>query len=558
MHADLTPAPESDPQWWRGAVIYQIYPRSFMDANSDGIGDLPGILSRLDHVAALGVDAIWISPFFRSPMKDFGYDVCDYRDVDPVFGTLADFEQVIERAHALGIRVIVDQVISHSSDQHPWFQESRGSRDNPKADWYVWADPKPDGSPPNNWLSVFGGSAWQWEARRRQYFLHNFLASQPDLNFHCPAVQQQICEDVVFWCERGVDGFRFDACNFHFHDQQLRDNPAVLANATISSVRVENPYSMQQHRFDKNRPENLPFLQKLRATLDRYGAISLGEVGDEEALSLMAQYTAGGDKLHMAYSFNLLTAEFSAAHIRSEVEQLEANINPVGGWGCWSLSNHDVVRVATRWGKSDPDPQLAKILLAMLASLRGSICLYQGEELGLTEAEVAFADLQDPYGIAFWPEFKGRDGCRTPMPWTNETPNGGFSPVKPWLPMPPEHLEKSVATEESDADSVLHFYRHFLAWRAQQPMLRHGDIAFLDAPEPVLMHVRKAAGVTLLSAFNLGRTPVTLRLPTGLATRLSAVDGHGVIGGTVCDAVLTLSAYGGYFGMLAGGIAHDD
>ena len=531
-------------------MIYQIYPRSFMDGNNDGIGDLLGVLSRLDHVAGLNVDAIWISPFFRSPMKDFGYDVCDYRDVDPVFGSLADFAQVIERAHVLGMRVIVDQVISHSSDQHPWFQESRQSRDNPKADWYVWADPKPDGTPPNNWLSVFGGSAWQWEARRRQYFLHNFLASQPDLNFHCDAVQQQICDDVQFWCERGVDGFRFDACNFHFHDQQLRDNPAVLANATISSVRAENPYSMQQHRFDKNRPENLPFLQKLRAALDLHGAVSLGEIGDEEALALMAQYTGGGDKLHMAYSFNLLTAEFSAKHIRSQVEQLEASINPVGGWGCWSLSNHDVVRVLTRWGKADPDPRLAKILLAMLASLRGSICLYQGEELGLTEAEVAFADLQDPYGIAFWPEFKGRDGCRTPMPWTMAAPYGGFSQAKPWLPMPPVHLAMSVAAQEADPDSVLHFFRQFLAWRAQQPLLRNGDITFLDAPEPVLMLVRKAAGAALLSAFNLGPVSVTLTLPAALARRLAPAEGHGVAGSTLDGAVLTLSGYGGFFGTM--------
>ncbi|MDO8300655.1 alpha-amylase family glycosyl hydrolase, partial [Lacisediminimonas sp.] len=254
--------------WWRGALIYQVYPRSFQDSNHDGVGDLPGIVSRLDYIASLGVDAIWISPFFRSPMKDFGYDVQDYRDVDPLFGTLDDFLGLVQRAHALGMRIFIDQVISHTSDLHPWFVESRSSRDNPKADWYVWADPKPDGTPPNNWQSVFGGTAWQWDARRRQYYLHNFLSSQPDLNFHHPALRSQVLDDIRFWCRHGVDGFRFDACNFHFHDRQLRDNPPAAADARVASVRADNPYSMQRHVHDKNQPENIEFLRELRKVLD--------------------------------------------------------------------------------------------------------------------------------------------------------------------------------------------------------------------------------------------------------------------------------------------------
>jgi alpha-glucosidase len=488
-------------------------------------------------------------------MKDFGYDVSDYRAVDPLFGSLADFDRLIERAHQLNLKVMVDQVLSHTSDQHAWFVESRASRDNPKADWYVWAEAKPDGTPPSNWQSVFGGSAWHWDARRRQYYLHNFLSSQPDLNFHNEAVQQQILDDVRFWCERGVDGFRIDACNFHFHDRELRNNPPVAANATISSVRADNPYSMQQHRYDKNQPENIAFLRRLRAVLNEYGAVGLGEVGDEEALKLMAQYTSGGDKLHMAYSFNLLTPESSAAHIRRQVEELEQHINAVNGWGCWSLSNHDVPRVMTRWGKEHAnDPRLAKLLLAMLGSLRGSLCIYQGEELGLTEAEVPYELLQDPYGKNFWPEFKGRDGCRTPMPWTAEAPHGGFSDALPWLPMAPEHRARSVATQEQQADSVLAFYRKFLAWRKTRPELLSGDIHFPDAPEPVLMLQRGQHGAhSLFAAFNLGSKPVSVSLANLRHSpgRIEALSGHGLTGGVVHGTHLELEPFGGFFGLTA-------
>ena len=350
----LPSASPSGDAWWRGAVIYQIYPRSFQDSNGDGIGDLPGITARLDHVASLGVDAIWISPFFRSPMKDFGYDVSDYRDVDPIFGTLADFDALLARAHQLGLRVMIDQVLSHTSDQHAWFQESRLSRDNPKSDWYVWADARPDGTPPNNWLSVFGGSAWQWDSRRRQYYLHSFLSSQPDLNFHNPAVQDALLGEVRFWCEKGVDGFRFDACNHQFHDAQLRDNPPAQGGE-VSTVRADNPYAMQQHLHDKSRPENLAFLERLRGVLDAFGAASIGEVGDENAPPLMADYTEAGRRLHMAYSFSLLTAHCAPSHLRAEVEKLEREIARTGGWGCWAFSNHDVPRVASRWS-SDGQP----------------------------------------------------------------------------------------------------------------------------------------------------------------------------------------------------------
>jgi len=512
MHPHDGPSrtPGNPASWWRGAVIYQIYPRSFHDLNGDGIGDLPGVAAHLDHVARLGVDAIWISPFFRSPMKDFGYDVADYRDVDPIFGTLADFDALLARAHQLGLKVMIDQVLSHTSDQHAWFRQSRSSRDNPCADWYVWADPKPDGTPPNNWLSVFGGSAWQWDSRRRQYYLHSFLASQPDLNFHNPEVQLALLDEVRFWGRRGVDGFRFDACNHQFHDALLRDNPAVDGGTGgVTTVRPDNPYAMQQHLYDKSRPENLDFLQRLRAVLDEVGAASIGEVGDENAPPLMARYTERDRRLHMAYSFALLTADGTAERIQREVEALELALARTGGWGCWAFSNHDVPRVASRWPHLPP-----ATAMALLLSLRGSVCLYQGEELGLPEAEVPFERLQDPYGKAFWPEFKGRDGCRTPMPWQAEAVHGGFAPAagsaEPWLPMAEAHRPLAVDAQEVDPASMLHMTRRLLAWRRRHAVLRDGALGFLSAP-PDVLHFRRGQGPAALRlVFNLGTKPVTL------------------------------------------------
>jgi alpha-glucosidase len=444
---------------------------------------------------------------------------------------------------------MIDQVLSHCSDQHAWFKESRQSRDNPKADWFVWADPQPDGTPPNNWLSVFGGSAWQWESRRRQFFLHNFLSSQPDLNFHSAAVQDAMLESIRFWLERGVDGFRFDACNFHFHDPKLRNNPpaAVRDSKTVSA---ENPYGLQAHKYDKSRPENIVFLQRVRALLDEYGAASVGEVGDDNSLKVMAQYTSGGDKLHMAYSFNLLTADGSAGYIRRQVEELEARLKKTGkklgeaGWGCWSIGNHDVQRVMTRWGKGSDDPRLAKLLLAMSASLRGSLCIYQGEELGLTEADIPFEQLQDPYGIAFWPEFKGRDGCRTPMPWQAKAKHAGFSTAKPWLPVPREHAARAVDVQDEAKDSVLNFYRHFLGWRKTQAWVRHGDIRFVDAAEPLLVFVREHRGERWLCAFNLGGEPMAYKLGKPLRPAV-VVQGTGLTGGRIVEGELQLSAFGG-------------
>jgi alpha-glucosidase len=502
--------------WWRGGVIYQIYPRSFQDTNGDGIGDLPGATQRLDHIAALGVDAVWLSPFFRSPMADMGYDVSDYCDVDPIFGTLEDFDAFIAAAHARGIKVIIDQVISHTSDQHAWFRQSRSSKVNDKADWYVWADAKPDGTPPNNWLAIFGGPAWEWDTTRKQYYMHNFLASQPDLNFHNPDVRAAVLDTARFWLDRGVDGFRLDTVNYYFHDRKLRDNPPFPRGKT-NDIPDTNPYGYQDHLYDKTRPENLIFLREFRALLNEYeDRAAVGEVGDgERSLKTVAAYTEGGDKLQMCYTFDLLSENFDAAHIRNCVNAFEVAVRD--GWVCWAFSNHDVKRHVTRFTKAGDDPaQVAKLVLTLLACLRGSICLYQGEELGLEEADIAFEDLRDPYGIRFWPGFKGRDGCRTPMPWEADRPHAGFSTAKPWLPVPEDHRLRAADTQ--GADSVLAHYRATLAFRKTQRALIDGSIRFIGEDTEVLAFVREEGNERLLCVFNFGRKPVSWPIPDEFAS----------------------------------------
>lgn len=523
----------SGADWWRGGVIYQVYPRSYQDSNGDGIGDLPGITERLPHIASLGVDAIWISPFFRSPMQDFGYDVSDYCDVDPMFGTLADFDALLDRAHGLGLRVMIDLVLSHSSDKHPWFIESRRDKTNPRSDWYVWSDPKPDGTPPNNWLSIFGGPAWQWDARREQYYLHNFLTSQPDLNFHNPDVQDALLDATKFWLDRGVDGFRLDTINFYVHDKELRDNPALppeRRNATIApSV---NPYNHQEHLYSKNRPENLEFLKRFRALLDKYDArASVGEVGDAQyGLELMGEYTSGNERAHMCYAFELLCGDpLTPARVKDVFDRV-AEV-AADGWPCWAYSNHDVVRHATRWNLTDAALRLHTTLQMCL---RGSVCIYQGEELGLTEADVAFEDLQDPYGIEFWPEFKGRDGCRTPMPWTAQDEFAGFGSGKPWLPISPDHAAAAVDRQEQDPDAILHHYRNAIALHHANEALIDGDMTDVQAQGTVLSFRRLGQSQQIFCAFNMSPEATTIDLPHGNWVSIAqCVGGAGISGNTV-------------------------
>lgn len=518
------------PDWWRGAVIYQIYPRSFQDSDGDGIGDLRGIARRLDHVAGLGADAVWISPFFPSPMKDFGYDVSDYCDVDPMFGTLADFDALVARAHELGVRVLIDLVLSHTSDRHPWFVESRASRDNPRADWYVWADARPDGTPPNNWLSVFGGPAWQWDTRRCQYYLHNFLREQPDLNFHEPAVVAALLEVARFWLARGVDGFRLDTVNFYFADAALRDNPALAPEDRRATVEpLVNPYAWQDHVNSKNRPETLGFLRRLRALTDAWpGAVTLGEIGESRrGLELLGQYTGGGDKLHMSYAFEFLAPDrLTAARVAGVLREV-AEAAP-DGWPCWAFSNHDVARHVSRWGLS---PEAARAMVTLLVCLPGAVCLYQGEELGLPQAALVFEDLRDPYGIAFWPEFTGRDGCRTPMPWEAEAVNAGFSTARPWLPVPRDHRALAVDRAAADPAALLHHYRRAIALRHAHPALARGRIERLAVAGDVLSFERVQGDERLFCAVNLGDARQPLPRPEGSWTPLA-----GLAGGPAPDA----------------------
>ncbi len=499
-------------EWWRDAVIYQVYPRSFQDSTGNGVGDLKGITQRLPHIADLGADCVWLSPIFTSPQADMGYDVSDYCDIDPLFGTLEDFDEMIAAAHDLGLKVIVDQVLSHSSDKHPWFEESRADRTNPKADWYVWADPKPDGSPPNNWASVFGGSAWEFEPRRKQYYFHNFLTSQPDLNCRNPEVQDALLDVMRFWLDRGLDGFRLDTVNYYIHDDQLRDNPPATADGFAMA---SGTYGMQRHLYDKTRPENVAFLERMRAVCDEYeGIMMVGEVGEDgdRSIEVMAEYTEGEDRLHMAYSFAMLGPDFSAKHFRNCIKGFRDGAP--NGHPEWSFSNHDVPRHAGRWADhagGDTDA-VARMTCAMLMSFPGTIGIYQGEELGQTDTELVYAELTDPPALRFWPAEKGRDGCRTPMVWEKDAPNAGFSTAAPWLPVKAPQAARAVNIQAAANDSVLQHYKEVIAYRKGSAPLREGDVTFHDLPEPVLGFTRTAGAESLTCLYNLGPKPVAVKV----------------------------------------------
>ena len=488
--------------WWKGAAIYQIYPRSFADSDGNGIGDLPGITRHLDHVANLGVDAIWLSPFFTSPMRDFGYDVADYRDVDPVFGSLDDFDRLIERAHALGLKVIIDQVYSHSSDRHEWFQESRSSRTNAKADWYVWADAKEDGSPPSNWQSVFGGPAWAWDARRGQYYLHNFLPEQPDLNVHNPEVQDALLAVAGFWLDRGVDGFRIDAINFSMHDPELRDNPPAPPGKRT------RPFDFQRHIYNQSHPDIVKFLERLRTLTDTYpGRFTVAEVGGEHSLTEMKAFTKGETRLNSAYGFDFLYADQLTPAL---VAQTAEDWPEGSGWPSWAFENHDAPRAISRWADEEHRETFGRMKMLLLCSLRGSIIIYQGEELGLSQVDVPFDQLQDPEAIANWPLTLSRDGARTPMPWKASELNLGFSSARPWLPLG-EHEALAVDVQERNAGSMLRFTRQCLELRNRLSALRHGSMHVVESGEALLVFNRACDGRQVRCSFNLSADPAPFR-----------------------------------------------
>ena len=493
-------------EWWRGAVIYQIYPRSFLDSNGDGIGDLQGITQKLDYVKSLGVDGFWISPFFKSPMKDFGYDVSDYRDVDPMFGTLADFDALVDRAHELDLKVIVDQVYSHTSDQHAWFEESRQSRHNPKSDWYIWADARRDGSPPNNWQSVFACPAWTWDARRQQYYMHNFLAEQPDLNLHNVEVQNALLEVARFWLERGVDGFRLDAINCGMHDPLLRDNPPSVSPFRAST----RPCFMQEPKYNMCHDDMPQVLERMRVVTNGYGEIlTVAEVGTTEPLPVMKDYTLGGSRLNTAYGFEFLgTPELTADRVVDVLGGWPGE-EPDEGWPSWAFSNHDAPRVASRWGTDIEHDQRVRLISMLQFCLRGNVFVYQGEELGLTQAHVPYEKLQDPEALSNWPHTLGRDGARTPMPWKHNGNHAGFSVGEPWLPVEQAHELLAVETQQQQSGSLLNHFRNMIELRNESPALRYGELSFVDAPEGMLAFMRSDGDQLAVCVFNLGEGPTS-------------------------------------------------
>ncbi|MGF1497459.1 MAG: alpha-amylase family glycosyl hydrolase [Elainellaceae cyanobacterium] len=510
----MVSAPAQD--WWRSAVIYQVYPRSFMDSNGDGVGDLQGILQKLDYISSLGVDAVWISPFVKSPMKDFGYDVADYCAIEPVFGTMDDFKELLAAAHDHGLKILMDQVWNHTSDQHPWFVESRQSRDNPKADWYVWADPKPDGSPPNNWRATFGGGAWEWDEIRQQYYLHNFLKEQPDLNWYNPEVVAAVMDVARFWLDMGVDGFRLDVVNFFTHDPQLRDNPLraphILRPAGASS---SDPFFDNVNLYNLCQPATIELLKQIRALMDEYpGTTTLAEISSaEDTILASSDYVRGGDRLHMAYNSSLMNDEPLSYELLREIigRVIECFQD---GVICWTGGTHDFPRLKSRWRKFLIDDVFSHeafdhMFAALLLSLKGSCCIYQGDELGLTQAQVPFEKMRDPFGIAGYPRILGRDGSRTPMAWEKAAPNAGFTTAEePWLPIPEEHYLHAVDQHEVMLNSLLNKYRGLIRWRKQQPAMQWGEMRLLNTPDPILGLERVCDEQHLICLFNLSPVPV--------------------------------------------------
>ena len=501
--------------WWQNATIYQLAPWSFLDTTGSGTGDLNGIVERLDYIASLGVDAIWLTPIYASPMDDLGYDVEDLGRVGAAFGTREDFRRLLDVAHAMKLGVIIDQVWNHTSDRHPWFGESRRDRDNPRADWYVWADPGPDGGPPNNWLSSFtGGSAWHWNAERGQYYLAHFLASQPDLNLHHRPVREAILDSARSWLDEGVDGLRIDAVNFFTHDRQLRDNPLRPDDAPLpDGVPPDNPLVAQILCNSFNRDETLAILTEIRAVVDEYpGVVTLGEVTlCEDSVELAGRYVAGSQRLHMAYHSGLLVERPMDAPL---MRDLLRRVNRCFGDGgvCWIVGNHDYGRLRGRWTGRDADGEpypeaFYRMMAALLLSLPGAFCLWQGDELGLPIAEIpgdipAHA-IRDPFGKALYPDVVGRDGSRTPMPWDSRLPNAGFTCGTPWLPVPDSHRAHSVRSQHRDPASLLNLWRQLLHWRRNQPALEAGNLEVVDTQDTVLVFERRYAEHHLLCLFNI-------------------------------------------------------
>jgi alpha-glucosidase len=503
--------------WWQTAVVYEIYPRSFADANGDGVGDLAGITSRLDHLAWLGVDAIWIAPFYPSPMADFGYDVADHTDVDPLFGSLDDFDVLLGTAHRLGIRVIIDYVPNHTSDRHRWFVESRASRESQTRDWYVWRDPGPHGEPPNNWISMFGGSAWEWDETTGQYYLHSFLAEQPDLNWRHPDARAAMLDVLRFWLDRGVDGFRIDVAQFVAKDPELRDNPPNPEPERLAHL---GEWRHQLHLYDHGHPDLHGIYREVRRLLDSYPGdrVSIGELHHPDFEIWAGFYGNELDEIHLPFNFHLLQADWNAAAVGTVIDSVLAAV-PDGATANWVLGNHDQPRLASRIG-----PAQTRVAMTLLLTLPGAPTIYYGEELGMENGSIPPDRVRDPWGIA--EPAQSRDPERTPMPW-DASASAGFCPpgVEPWLPLAAGWEQRNVAAQRDDPASLLHLTRRLIRLRRDHPVLADGDYHPVPAPDGVVAYLRRTTSAAVLVVLNLTAEPRTL----------SAMEIDHVLAGTHAD-----------------------
>ncbi len=487
--------------WWQHAVFYEIYPRSFADSKHNGIGDLRGIESKLGYLKQLGVDAIWITPCYPSPQVDFGYDVSDYENIDPMYGTLADFDHLVNSAKKKHIRIIMDFVINHTSDQHPWFLDSKSSRTSTHRDWYIWRDGKGSGEPPNNWISGFGGPAWKFDPTTGQYYYHYFATAQPDLNWRNPAVEQAMFDVTRFWYKHGVSGLRLDAVDLLFEDPELRDNPVLDGKNEMG-----DPKTLE--KYNDKLPENHEVLRRLRSVADENNAVLVGETYTDSAAELKEYYGAQNDEIQLPMDFMFCTVnKLSAPEFRRQIALAEST----GGWPTYVIGNHDMERSYVRYGDGRHDDEIAKLMAALYLTLRGTPIMYYGEELGMTNNDpTRKEDVKDPMGVTGWPAYKGRDGERTPMQWT-DGPNAGFTRGTPWLPIAPSYKKYNVQSESQDPDSILEFYRHLLALRHRDPALLEGDYVPLNEDNAsVLSYLRRYRNEAVLVALNMSGSMQTV------------------------------------------------
>ena len=495
--AETRPVDAEGHEWWQHAVFYEVYPRSFADSDNNGIGDLKGITSKLDYLKDLGVSAIWITPCFPSPQVDFGYDVSDYTDIDPMYGTLADFDAMTSAGKQRGIRIILDLVVNHSSDQHKWFLDSKSSRTSAHRDWYIWRDGKGANQPPNNWISIFGGPAWTFDPQTGQWYYRIFYSAQPDLNWRNPAVEKAMFDVTRWWYKRGVSGFRLDAVDTIFEDPKLKDNPILPGTSKYGDPNMQNLYNSKL-------PELHGVLQRLRAVADESGAVLIGETWTKNIDELKLYYGGHSRELQMPMDLMFTTVnKLSAPEFRRQIAAADAS----GGWPVYVISNHDIVRSYNRYGDGQHNDQIAKLMAGMYLTLRGTPIMYYGEELGMENNDPKRKeDVKDPVGRLGWPVDKGRDGERTPMQW-NDSANAGFSTAAPWLPVPASFKTHNVEAELKDPDSILQFYRHVLTLRRDDPALREGEYIPLNEDQPsVVSYLRRYKGQAVLVVLNMSGT----------------------------------------------------